>query len=316
MTTKQVRILALFLIGALASLPAAYGQNYTDWSVPENIGPPVNSSAADFQPFVTKDGLSLYFIRQTGVQDIWVSHRATTEDSWGDPELLPPTVNGATTAEALPFVTVDGHWLYFVSNRPGGFGRNDIWVSWRPNKRVDSGPGGWQAPVNLGSNVNSSGREQAPVLFEDELTGVITLYFNSDRSGNDDIYSSSMQPDGSFGPASPVSELNTGSVEQHPNVNRNGRELYFASDRPGSLVGSDSLPSLDIWVSTRASTLEAWSEPEPATMLNSPFHDGRPSLSFDGSTIYFYSAFRAGNVSSFFDIWKATREKLQGPDDN
>ena len=225
MTVKRVRIAALLLVSALALQPAAYTQQFSDWSVPENVGPPVNSAAVDFQPFVTKDGLSMYFVRQTGVQDIWVSHRATTDESWGVPELLPATINGPTTTEATPFVTVDGHWLYFVSNRPGGFGQNDIWVSWRPNKRADSGPGGWQTPVNLGSNVNSNRREQAPVLFEDELTGAITLYFNSNRTGNDDIYASTMQLDGSFGPATPVSELNTGSVEQHPTVSRNGREI-------------------------------------------------------------------------------------------
>lgn len=316
MTRKQAGTLALLWIAALALLPAAYAQQFSDWSVPENVGPPVNSVDVDFQPFVTKDGLSMYFVRFTGVQDIWVSHRATTDEPWGDPEVLPATVNGPTTTEATPFVTVDGHWLYFVSNRPGGVGANDIWVSWRPNKRVDSGPGGWQTPVNLGSNVNSNRREQAPALFEDEITGVITLYFNSDRSGNDDIYASTMQPDGSFGPAGPVGELNTASVEQQPTVSRNGREIYLVSRRPGSLVGSDGQPSLDIWVSTRGSTLEPWSEPEPATMLNSPFHDGRPSLSFDDATIYFFSAQRVGNVSILFDIWKATREKLKDPNNN
>ena len=315
---KKIGFFSMCLLTLAAMFSAtAYAQQFSDWSVPENVGPPVNSAELDAQPFVTKDGLSMYFVRQTGVQDIWVSHRATTDDPWGEPELLPATVNGPTTNEATPFVTVDGHWLYFVSNRAGGVGRNDIWVSWRPNKRVDSGPGGWQAPVNLGRNVNSNQREQAPVLFEDELTGVITLYFNSDRSGNDDIHASTMQPDGSFGPASPVSELNTGSIEQQPTVSRNGREIYFISDRPGSLVGAEGLPSPDIWVSTRSSTLEPWSEPEPATMLNSPFHEGRPSLSFDGATIYFHSAERVGNVSEgFFDIWMATREKLMGPDDN
>jgi Tol biopolymer transport system component len=308
--------MCLLTLAAMFSA-TAYAQQFSDWSVPENVGPPVNSAAVDFQPFVTKDGLSMYFVRQTGIQDIWVSHRATIEEPWGGPELLPSTVSGPTTNEGTPFVTVDGHWLYFVSTRAGGFGKNDIYVSWRPNKLVDSGPGGWQAPVNLGSGVNSNQREQAPALFEDELTGAITLYFNSDRTGNDDIYASTMQADGSFGPASPVSELNTGSIEQHPTVRRNGREIYFASDRPGSLVRPEGQLSVDIWVSTRSSTLEAWSEPEPATMLNSPFHEGRPSLSFDGSTIYFHSAERVGNVSiCCFDIWMATREKLQGLDDN
>ena len=69
------------------------------------------------------------------------------------------------------------------------------------------------------------------------------------------------------------------------------------------------LPSLDLWVSTRESTSQPWSEPQPVAGLNSPFHDGRPWLSWNGLAIYFFSA-RPGNVSQRFDIWTATREKV------
>src|SRR5207249_7666383 len=60
---------------------------------------------------------------------------------------------------------------------------------------------------SLGSNVNSKGGEVGPTLFEDDVTGTITLYFSSDPSGGEiadgrfDIYASTLGADESFGPA-------------------------------------------------------------------------------------------------------------------
>jgi len=302
----EKRFVAAALVAALVALtcvPAARAQNFGPWSTPSNLGVPVNSQPEDWQPFITKDGLSLYFVRGVSPNArMWVAKRASTEDPWGTPELLPDTINSASVG--YPFVTPDGHWLYF--NTTGGIHR-----SWRQNKKVESGPRGWQIPVNLGDNVNLGGGRQ-PWLFEDEITGEVILYFVSQRFGSFDLFQSTMQPDGSFGPAEEVAGtyLNTASVEQEPSVSHNARELYFATNRPGSIVNPTSgLPSQDIWVCTRESTSEPWSEPQPATVLNSPFHDGRPWLSWNNLAIYFFSA-RPGNVSPRFDIWTATREKV------
>lgn len=235
---------------------------FSAWSAPVNIGPPVNTTLPDAQPFIAKDGLSLYFQVMEGInigdpQDIWVAKRNSKTDPWGTPQKLGPAIN-TPAVEALPFVTTDGHWMYFISARTGGFGKNDIYVSRRQNKREDfptDPSGGWQEAVNLGPNINTSSGEQAPFVFEDEETGVTTLYFNSNRVANQhDIYASTLQPDGTFGPATPVAELNTPYTDQHPMLSRDGLQMYFISDRPGSTIGNDGLRSLDIWVSTRAST--------------------------------------------------------------
>ncbi len=317
------------------------GTKFGPWSAPVNLGPPVNSAGPDYQPFISKDGLSLYFAllegpTQNSPQDIWVAKRNAKSDSWGTPERLGPGVNSAAT-EGNPLVTIDGHWMYFNSNHatPDGngvlpFGGNDIYVSHRQNKREDFGPSGWQQAINLGSGVNSSGAEQMGYIFEDEVTGITTLYFNSNRSGNQDIYASTLQPDGTFGQAEPVTELNTQATEQQVTMNRDGLEIYFVSDRPGSTPNPDSgvsgppgQPSPDIWVSTRTSISAPWGTPQNLDVMNqllggpainSPFHDGRPSLSFDGGILYFFSALRQGNQSAFFDIWMTTRTKLKQPD--
>jgi hypothetical protein len=296
--------IAVFVaVFALTCVQAAQAQNFGSWSAPSNIGAPVNSQPEDWQPFITKDGLSLYFVRGVAPNAKgWVAKRNSTDDPWGTPELLPDTINSMNVG--FPFVTPDGHWLYF--NTTGGIVR-----SWRQNKKMESGPSGWQTPVNLGDNVNLGGGRH-PWLFEDEETGETILYFVSQRFGSFDLFQSTMQPDGTFGPAEEVAgiNLNTANLEQEPSVSHNGRELYFSTNRPGSqpdpITGN---PSRDIWVSTRESTRDPWSEPQPVTVLNSPFVDGRPWLSWNGLGIYFYSA-RPGNVSQRFDIWMATREKV------
>jgi len=334
----------------LTSTPAT-GQQFGPWSAPVNVGPPVNTILPEYQPFITKGGLSLYFsllegfgAPQTTPQDIWVAKRSSETEPWGTPQRLGPEINipGPNRTEGQPFVTIDGHYLYFSSNRPGGFGRGDIYVSKRQNKREDFGPMGWQQPVNLGSGVNSPANDQAAFVYEDEATGVTYLYFASDRSGNQDLYVSTLQPDGTFGSAVPVPELvfgtvNTMSTETQVTISRDGLTMYFISNRPGSAIhpptefGPGGQPAEDIWVSTRASTTDPWGVPENLDVVNamaggprvnSDYHDGRPSLSFDGTALYFFSAFRRetptgpdGNVGSpFFDIWVTTRTKLTGQD--
>ncbi len=342
---KQIRrtvilasLMGLLLVVAASRVTADDPEQFGPWSAPVNLGPPVNTVGTDFQPFISKDGLSLYFVRLEGnvlggPQDIWVAKRDSETEPWGTPEKLDPGINSAAN-ENNPFVTIDGHWMYFGSTRttPDAngvlpFGRSDIYVSHRQNKREDFGPAGWQEPVNLGSGVNTAFQEAGPIVFEDDLTGVTTLYFDSGRPGLGglDIYVSTLQPDGTFGPAVLVTELSSPYTDQQPSISRDGLEMYFISNRPGSTIGPDGQPSLDIWVSTRPSTSDPWGTPQnldavnqalggPA--INSPFHDGRPSLSFDGKTLYFFSAFRnaglpGGNLSVFFDIWQTTREKLK-----
>ena len=327
------------LASASAASEDADVRRFGPWSAPVNVGPPVNTVGTDYQPFISKDGLSLYFTRLEGnvvggPQDIWVTKRRSQSDNWGEPQKLGPAIN-TDANEDTPSVTLDGHWLYFGSRRTGGFGGPDIYVSRRHNKREDfptDPSGGWQEPLNLGSGVNTASAERAPIVFEDEETGVTTLYLDSDRPGlgDRDIYASTLQPDGTFGPAVLVAELSSPSSDEQPTISRNGLEMFFVSNRPGSTITPAGIPSRDLWVSTRASTLDPWGTPENLDVvnarlgglpINSPFHDGRPALSFDGKTLYFFSAFRnaglpGGNLSIFFDIWKTTRTKLPEPDED
>jgi Tol biopolymer transport system component len=288
------------------------GPKFGPWSAPINVGPPVNSAFAELNPFISRDGLSLYFTcfscpGNIGGSDIWVSQRASANDPWGTPQNLGLNIN-TSASESGPALSSDGHRLYFVSNRPGGFGGNDIYVSRRQNKRDDFA---WQPPVNLGSGVNTLADEQGPEYFEDDKTGIITLYFGSNRPGGlggTDIYASTLNENGdeeAFGPAVLVAELSSPFNDQGPSIRRDGLEMFLASDRP-------TLGNVDLWVSTRANTSDPWSTPvNLGPTVNSMFADAGPALSFDGTELYFHSPFRPGNVGGpMFDIWVTTRAKL------
>src|SRR5688500_503924 len=105
------------------------GAEWSEWSVPVNLGPTVNSPFADNVPDVTRDGLSLYFSSNrpggSGAGDLWASRRASVDDPWGVPVNLGPTVN-SSAVDLGPNVSPDGHYLFFTSNRPGSLGLNDI----------------------------------------------------------------------------------------------------------------------------------------------------------------------------------------------
>jgi|SRR5882724_3752281 len=317
-------------VWVLASASAASddgddGPKFGPWSAPVNLGSPVNTPFAEMNPFISKDGLSLYFAcfncpGNIGGSNIWVSQRASVNDAWGTPQNLGPNIN--TGGAGGPALSSDGHRLYFASNRPGGFGGNDIYVSRRNNKRDDFA---WQPAENLGSGVNTAADEGGPEFFEDDRTGVITLYFNSNRPGgigDNDIYTSTLNEvdeHETFGPAVLVAELSSPFSDQASAIRRDGLEIFLSSNRPGSIPPPPGLPSqvLDLWVAKRASTSDPWSTPvNLGPSVNSEFIDAGPALSFDGTELYFHSPFRSGNVGGpMFDIWVTTRTKLKEPDD-
>jgi len=300
---------AVLLASALLLL-ADDPPQYSPWSAAVLVASPINGDGPilDGAPFIAKNNLDLY-IRSNrpggeGGFDIYVSHRDTVDDPWETPINLGSEINTAS-AEGEAFVTNDGHWLYFQSNRPGTCGGRDLWVSHRKDKRDDVG---WETPKNLGCIVNSSADEVGPSVFEDEATGQTFLYLTSNRpggKGGNDIYVSTMVGEDHeiFGAPINVSELNTTYGESQAFVRRkDGLEVIFASSRPGGFGWAD------LWVSTRPDTLSPWSTPvNLGAPLNTPSGDERPALSWDGTTLYLWT-------NNYRDLSMATRTKLEGKD--
>jgi len=145
------------------------------WGPPVSLGPKVNTPDGNGGPWISPNGLELYFWSYKsggcGRCDIYVIKRATMDDPWGDPVNLGPVVN-STTEDISPCLSPDGLLLFFCDNyywgdppRPGGYGGNDMWMTRRASL---SHP--WQPPVNLGPRVNRSGHESGPRISPDGRT--------------------------------------------------------------------------------------------------------------------------------------------------
>lgn len=291
-------------------LEADDAPQFSDWSDPVNLGPVVNSAGGEIEMFISRNGRSLYFASsRSGDFDIWVSQRSSVDDPWGPPQNLGPAIN-TTAREQAPFLSPDEHRMYFFSDRPGGFGGTDLYVSRRRDKHDDFG---WQPPVNLGSGVNSAFNENTVVYFDDDATDTGILYFNSNRPGGvggTDIYASTRQPDGSFGPAVLVAELSSPVQDAVTTIRRDGLELIMASTRPPAAAGL-----FDLLVATRPSTSAPWSAPlNLGPPINTAADEGRASLSFDATVLYLTSSRPGG--SGGHDLWVSTRSRLGHDDDD
>jgi OOP family OmpA-OmpF porin len=96
--------------------------------------------------------LLLYMTEEKGGvnNDIYVSF-LQKDSTWSEPKSLGKTINLPKCDEMTPYMAADGETLYFSSNRPGGLGDNDIWVT----RRLDSSWQKWSAPLNMGSPINT-----------------------------------------------------------------------------------------------------------------------------------------------------------------
>lgn len=299
-------VTAACVLGATAASLSAADPHFTGWSTPVNLGPAMNTAGLESGPALSKDGLSLYFHSDrpggVGGSDIWVSQRQSRDDPWGPPQDLGPTVNSAGS-DSVPALSRDGHWLFFASDRPGGYGLADIYASWRPHVHDDFD---WQAPVNLGPDVNSPFNDNGVGYFAND-GGAPQLFFGSDRPGglgNTDLYVSALQPDGTWGPAAAIPELNSTGPDNRPTVARDGLEIFFYSARAGATT-------TDLWTATRGSVDAPWSTPvELGAPVNTSSTEIHPYLATDDETLFF-SSDRPGGFGGR-DLYMTTRSKSHG----
>ena len=296
-------VIAIVALCVPTTLSAAASPRWSDWSAPVWLGATINSSFEEAGPAISKDGLALYFnsTRPGGIggEDIYVSYRASLNAAWGTPQNLGAPIN-TTANERVPAFSRDGHWMFFAR----GSGPFDLWVSYRLHVHEDTGEFGWQAPISL-TELNTPFGEAGPNYFQDEKTGMVFLFFNSNRpgGGGSDIYVAVQQPDGSFGAVSNVTPLNSPYFDARSTISHDGLEIIFNSNR-GSL---DPLGPEDLWSATRESTTANWSTPVTLTTLNSTAEDFTPYLSADSQTLFFASN-RSGGLGGG-DIWMSTRTK-------
>ena len=264
---QQTQTSKKLAVGALAALLSAVafagGSHNAGWQPSVPVLDEANSVLGGC-PIESQDGLAIYTAstREAGSDDldIWANVRTDLNSPFGAAYKLPEPVNSdANDFCPSPF---DDPYLLFISNREGGCGTGatgDIYLSrllpW----------GGYSEPVNLGcaetgDGPNGPGSEFSPGIVRTWRGNY--LYYSTDIGGDQDIYVSRMNRDGSFGPGRPVHGLNTASDDRMPTVSRNGLEIVFSSSRESWGGGmSAGEPGQDVYYASRKSVWHPWSDP-------------------------------------------------------
>jgi len=221
--------------------------------------------------------------------------------AWSAPINVGPPLNTQYN-DMYAILTADGLTVYFTSDRPGGLGGDDLWVS-----RRESTDAPWGEPENL-AVLNSPFNDSLSVF---NTSGNI-MYFHSTRPGGScgagDLWTSRAKPGGDewTAPVNMGCVVNTGSTEIAPAFYANDdlglSTIYFGSNRPGSL-------DYDIYEATTTDgDLESavWGPGVLVPELSSPARDTRTFVRKDGREI-FITTNRDFGVGGL-DIWLATRE--------
>ncbi len=192
----------------------------------------INTYGNEGAQALSPDGKWMFFTAcgrpdSKGSCDLYFSQK--TPNGWSKPVNIGAPVNSPYW-ESQPCFSADGQTLLFVSNRPGGKGKNDIWAARLTAYREDGMPI-FGKIVNMGDSINTSGDEVSPFIHPDNKT----LYFSSDGwpgVGKQDIFVSRKDSTGKWGkPTNLGYPINTSQDDNGLIVNASGTTAYYASAR-------------------------------------------------------------------------------------
>jgi hypothetical protein len=255
--------------------------------------PPEPVTGLDFEenvfgPALAADGRTLYFSAYaSGEQQIYSATRNERGRAFGDVRELPGVNSPAS--DGSPFISSDGERLYLFSDRMGGLGLRDVWISRRQG-------GARFAEPQLLAGINSRTTELLPWLSADELT----LIFVSDRAGGrggTDLWMAQRDAiDADFEEPTNLAELSSEENEGRAVLSPDGLGAFFSSDRSGGRGGHD------LWMAIRTQREQPFLVLLNLSPLNSSDNDQDVALSSDGTELFFASS--RGGVSQ---LWRSAR---------
>ncbi|WP_179334632.1 OmpA family protein [Winogradskyella costae] len=204
-----------------------------DLSEPEEVEE-LNTIYHDGPLTISADGKTMYFSRdghsegnfkkikrkRLKVAQQGIYKATMVEGKWGNIQALP--INSTDYTVSHPSISSDGKILYFASNMPNGLGDSDIW-------KISVSGDTYGEPVNLGSKVNTSGKEGFPYISEDNI-----LYFASSGRqgfGGLDIFKFDLNKNEAS--VNLGNAINTNRDDFAFSVNNTLKIGYFSSNRSG-----------------------------------------------------------------------------------
>ncbi|MEO9871137.1 OmpA family protein [Ekhidna sp.] len=204
------------------------------WTPAESISPRINSSLNEGACAVSADGRTMIFTScdgkySLGSCDLYITRKVG--DNWSKPKNLGKPINSRYW-ESQPSLSADGKTLYFSSNRTGGLGGRDIWVS-------KSADGKWSVPINLGGDVNTPKDETTPFIHPNGSD----LYFSANSypgMGGYDLFVSSKTDSLWSIPRNLGFPINTFKDEVAIIIGAEGQMAYFAKEEQKNFEILDS----------------------------------------------------------------------------
>ncbi|MCF8237399.1 MAG: hypothetical protein K9I85_04530 [Saprospiraceae bacterium] len=206
------------------------------WSEPHMM--PFSGVWKDMEPFLSPDGLHLYFISDRPLDnnstlpkdmDIWMSVRLSFESPWGVPRNMGPPVNTAED-EFYPAIAANGN-LYFTRKPAIPDRMDDLYV-------CEASPTGYKSPVTLSEAINTAGYEYNAYIAPDESYLIFGAYNRPDGLGSGDLYISYKGADGQWQQSTNLGPgINGPAMDYCPFVHPTTGTLYFTSRR-SNLTGN------------------------------------------------------------------------------
>ena len=203
----------------------------TGWSKSKGIGNKINTIYHEATIGISPDGQTI-LIYKDDMGDGNIYSTILNGDIWGTPIKLNDNIN-TKYWEPSAFISANGKIIYFISNKPGGFGGRDLYMS---NLTAE---GDWGKAENMGPNINTPYDEDSPFIHPDG----VTLSFSSNghnTMGGFDIFTSLLSPVGNWSePVNVGYPINTTYDDVFYTLSPNGRNAYFSSFREGGLGEKD-----------------------------------------------------------------------------
>ena len=247
-------------------------------------GKPLNEINTDLNEgaqSISADGRLLVFTacnRKDGYGSCDLYYSEIRDGRWTPPSNIGAPIN-TRSWESQPSISSDGKALFFTSNRKGGKGGKDIWVSYR---KAD---GKWGTPKNLGDPINSAEDDQSPFIHADNQT----LYFMSNGHpgmGSHDLFFARKKDEQSwFTPKNLGYPINTEASEGAFVLSLDGKTAYFASDRNYEVEGESVFDSGSKGGHTDLYSFELYEEarPQPVTYVKAKVFDAETNKSISAN---------------------------------
>lgn len=192
------------------------------WTTPENMGEPINTEGHDATTAIAPDAQSMIiYIDDKGDGNLYECK--LVGNTWSKPKKMNKNIN-TKAHESSASYSNDGKTLYFVSNKDGGFGHHDMYVTTWDETLMDWGPA-----TNIGPTLNTKYNEEAVLIHPDGKT----LYFSSQghkTMGGYDIFKSTLGDDGKWSEPENIGyPINSVDDDVFFVINASGRRGYYSS---------------------------------------------------------------------------------------